>query len=77
VLGEPRSRPLASRYHESHAVQAVPAKRACSSRSLARSVQLFLGVENLFDVEYDVARTPVRSIGWPITVRAGVRLFLP
>jgi outer membrane receptor protein involved in Fe transport len=50
---------------------------ASATRSLARSVQLFLGVENLFDVEYDVARTPVRSIGWPITVRAGVRLFLP
>ncbi len=50
---------------------------ASATRSLARSVQLFLGVENLFDVEYDVARTPVRSIGWPLTVRAGVRLFLP
>ena len=50
---------------------------ASATRSLARSVQLFLGVENLFDVDYDVARTPVRSIGWPLTVRAGVRLFLP
>jgi outer membrane receptor protein involved in Fe transport len=50
---------------------------ASATRSLARSLQLFLGVENLFDVEYDVARTPVRSIGWPLTVRAGIRVFLP
>ena len=50
---------------------------ASATRPLTRSVQLFLGMENLFDVEYDVARTPVRSIGWPFTVRAGVRLFLP
>jgi outer membrane receptor protein involved in Fe transport len=50
---------------------------ASASRALVRTVHLFLGVENLFDVEYDVARTPVRSIGWPLTVRAGVRVFLP
>jgi outer membrane receptor protein involved in Fe transport len=50
---------------------------ASASRPLTRTVHLFLGVENLFDVEYDVARTPVRSIGWPFTVRAGVRVFLP
>lgn len=50
---------------------------ASASRPLVRTVHLFLGVENLFDVEYDVARTPVRSIGWPFTVRAGVRVFLP
>ena len=40
---------------------------ASVSRPLARAVHLFLGFENLFDVEYDVARTPVRSIGWPFT----------
>jgi len=28
-------------------------------------------------VEYDVSRTPVVTIGWPRTVRAGLRLFLP
>jgi outer membrane receptor protein involved in Fe transport len=50
---------------------------ASVSRPLTRAVHLFLGFENLFDVEYDVARTPVRSIGWPFTVRAGVRVFLP
>jgi outer membrane receptor protein involved in Fe transport len=50
---------------------------ASASRPLTRAVHLFLGFENLFDVEYDVARTPIRSIGWPFTVRAGVRVFLP
>jgi outer membrane receptor protein involved in Fe transport len=50
---------------------------ASATRQLTRSVHLFLGVENVFDVEYDVARTPVRGIGWPRTVRAGVRVFMP
>jgi outer membrane receptor protein involved in Fe transport len=50
---------------------------AAATRPLTRGLQLFLGVENLFNVEYDVARTPVRSIGWPRTVRVGVRMFLP
>ena len=50
---------------------------ASATRPITRALHLFLGVENLFDVEYDVARTPVRSIGWPFSVRAGVRVFLP
>ena len=50
---------------------------ASATRQIARSVHLFLGVENLFDAEYDVSRTPVRGIGWPRTFRAGVRLFVP
>jgi outer membrane receptor protein involved in Fe transport len=48
-----------------------------ATRPVTKGLQFFLGVENLFDVEYDVGRTPVRSIGWPRTVRAGLRLFLP
>ena len=50
---------------------------ASATRQLTRGLHLFFGVENLFDVEYDVGRTPVRSIGWPRTFRAGVRVFLP
>jgi outer membrane receptor protein involved in Fe transport len=46
-----------------------------ASRALDRRLQVFLVVENLFDVEYDVGRTPVRTIGWPRTVRGGVRVF--
>lgn len=47
------------------------------SRSLGRGVHLSLAAENLFDVEYATGRTPVRTVGWPRTVWAGVRLFLP
>jgi outer membrane receptor protein involved in Fe transport len=43
-------------------------------RQVARSLAAFVAVENLFDVEYDVARTPTRSIGWPRSLRAGVRV---
>ena len=50
---------------------------ASATRTLTQAVQLFVGVENMFDVAYVVGRTPVRTIGWPFTVRAGVRLFLP
>jgi outer membrane receptor protein involved in Fe transport len=50
---------------------------ASATRPLTRSLHLFLGVENLFNVEYDTGRTPLRSVGWPRTVRAGVRVFLP
>jgi len=50
---------------------------AYASQALGAGVHLFAAVENLFDVEYDVGRTPVRTVGWPRTVRAGLRLFLP
>ncbi len=46
-------------------------------RSLAGGLQLFAGVENLFDEDYDVGRTPLRTVGWPRTLRAGLRLFRP
>jgi len=50
---------------------------ASASKEVRRGMQAFVAIENLFDTEYDVGRTPVRTIGWPRTVRAGVRLFLP
>ena len=46
-------------------------------RSLVRQVQAFVAVENLFDNEYDVGRTPTLTIGLPRAVRAGVQLALP
>jgi outer membrane receptor protein involved in Fe transport len=48
-----------------------------ASRELLRGVQAFVAVENVFDTEYDVGRTPIRTIGWPRTIRVGARLFLP
>jgi outer membrane receptor protein involved in Fe transport len=48
-----------------------------ASREVVRGLQGFVAVENVFDTEYDVGRTPIRTIGWPRTVRVGARLFLP
>jgi len=50
---------------------------ASASQALTRGLHAFVAVENLGDVDYDVGRTPVRTIGWPRTVRVGVRVFLP
>ena len=50
---------------------------AYASQALGARLHVFAAVENLFDVEYDVGRTPVRTVGWPRTVRAGLRLYLP
>lgn len=47
------------------------------SREVIRGVQAFAAIENVFDTEYDVGRTPIRTIGWPRTMRVGARLFLP
>ncbi|HXG89202.1 MAG TPA: TonB-dependent receptor [Vicinamibacterales bacterium] len=47
------------------------------SRQIARVLQGFVSVENVFDEDYDTGRTPLRTIGWPRTVRAGVRIALP
>jgi outer membrane receptor protein involved in Fe transport len=48
-----------------------------ASKEVWRGLQAFVAVENVLDTEYDVGRTPIRTIGWPRTVRAGARLFLP
>jgi len=57
---------------------ALPLNRYCLmeatvARPLGRGVELFAAAENLLDAEYDVARTPVRTVGPPVTVRAGIR----
>jgi outer membrane receptor protein involved in Fe transport len=48
-----------------------------ATRGLTTRLQLTLAVENLFDADYDVARTPVRSTGWPRSVRLGMRWLGP
>lgn len=48
-----------------------------ASQQLLRGLHLFAAVENLADADYDVGRTPIRTIGWPRTVRVGVRVFMP
>jgi len=47
---------------------------ATVSRAIVRSVRAFVAIENILDSEFDTARTPIRSIGWPRTVRAGARV---
>jgi len=47
------------------------------TRQMVRAVQGFFSVENLFDEDYDTGRTPLRTIGWPRTVRAGIRVAIP
>ena len=46
-------------------------------RSVGRRMSLFVAVENLFDGEYDVGRTPILTTGLPRAARAGVQLMLP
>ncbi len=43
------------------------------ARPLARFVEAFVAVQNLFDERYAVARTPLESLGMPRMVRGGVR----
>jgi outer membrane receptor protein involved in Fe transport len=47
---------------------------ATVSRALVRGFNAYVSVENILDTEYDTARTPLRSIGWPRTVRVGARI---
>jgi outer membrane receptor protein involved in Fe transport len=47
-----------------------------ASQRVRRGLDVFVAMENLFDDEYDVGRTPQRTIGLPRTVRAGVRVEL-
>ena len=48
-----------------------------AGRSIVRQLQAFVAVENLFDSEYDVGRTPILTTGLPRAVRAGVQIALP
>lgn len=47
---------------------------ATVSRAIVRGLNAFVAVENITDRDYDTARTPLRSIGWPRTVRVGARV---
>ncbi len=47
------------------------------SRRFAGKVGAFVAVENVFDKQYDVGRTPILTTGLPRAARAGVQLWLP
>jgi outer membrane cobalamin receptor len=44
------------------------------SRAITRGLNAFVSIENITDEEFDTARTPIRSIGWPRTLRVGARI---
>ena len=44
-----------------------------ASRPIGGGLSLFTAVENLFDEDVEIGRTPVRTLGPPRLVRAGVR----
>ena len=44
------------------------------SRAIVRGVNAYVAIENILDTEYDTAKTPLRSIGWPRTIRVGARI---
>jgi outer membrane receptor protein involved in Fe transport len=46
------------------------------SRTLSRKVNAFVAVENLFNSEYDVGRTPILTVGLPRAARAGLLVWL-
>ncbi len=45
-------------------------------RPFGRRATGYVSLENLFDVGYDVGRTPVRTIGQPFTLHVGVRVLV-
>jgi outer membrane receptor protein involved in Fe transport len=47
---------------------------ATVSRQVVKGVNAFFAIENILDTEYDTARTPLRQIGWPRTIRVGARI---
>ncbi|MFL6298976.1 MAG: TonB-dependent receptor domain-containing protein [Terriglobales bacterium] len=44
------------------------------SKQIYKRVSIFAAIENALEAEYATAKTPVTSLGPPITVRAGLRL---
>jgi outer membrane receptor protein involved in Fe transport len=50
---------------------------ALAAHGLGRGLEAFAAAENLLDERVDVGLTPVRTLGPPFTVRAGLRLRLP
>jgi outer membrane receptor protein involved in Fe transport len=47
---------------------------ATVTRAVVKGFNAYVAVENILDTEYDTARTPLRSIGFPRTVRVGARI---
>ncbi|HEY2945479.1 MAG TPA: hypothetical protein VGN09_23805, partial [Vicinamibacteria bacterium] len=48
-----------------------------AARPLGRDAEVYAAAENVFDARYDVGRTPLRTLGPPRSLRAGVRVHVP
>jgi outer membrane receptor protein involved in Fe transport len=46
-------------------------------RALTRNLQIYAAGQNITDVRYQVAKTPILNVGPPILFRAGIRLDFP
>ncbi len=46
-------------------------------RALSAKASAFVAIENVFNDQYDVGRTPILTVGLPRAVRAGVQFWLP
>ena len=49
---------------------------AFASRRVARGIEAFVAIENIFNQRYQIGRTPVTTLGPPLLLRVGFRLRL-
>ncbi len=46
---------------------------AFAAKNLKENLQMFIGIENIFNSQYSIAKTPIRSVSSPINLRIGIR----
>jgi outer membrane receptor protein involved in Fe transport len=46
---------------------------AFAARRFNESLQIFVGIENIFNSRYSIGRTPIRTVSSPINLRVGIR----
>jgi len=46
---------------------------AFAARKFKENLQVFVGIENLFNSRYSIGRTPVRTVSSPVNLRVGIR----
>jgi len=71
---------IGNQYDDDHTTFALGrcfALEAMAWRSIGHGVDLFTAAENLFNVKYATAATPVTQLGLPITARFGLRFEWP
>ena len=61
-------------FHVETRVDELVAQGLSPKDARSEALRGFVAVENLFDADYDSGRTPLRTVGPPRRVRAGVRV---